>query len=84
MFQLFLWELYLFNLSACHYYNCFILDLLGGGGGDDKSNNHPKELKVREHRTMGVHVAGLTREAIVDEEEAIATLEVTRDICETN
>lgn len=46
--------------------------MLGGGGGDGQH----KELKVREHRTMGVHVAGLTREAIVDEEEAIATLEV--------
>jgi hypothetical protein len=65
--------LYCITFSSFSYlFYDIILDLLGGGGGDGQH----KELKVREHRTMGVHVAGLTREAIVDEEEAIATLEV--------
>ena len=69
---------YLVECSFLEIYNEKLRNLLkkavkkgGGGGGGGGS----EELKVRESRELGVHVAGLTREAVHDEDEAKALLE---------
>ena len=58
----------LVEASYLEIYNEKLRDLFG--------TDAQTQLKVREHRTLGVHVAGLTRMVVDSEEETLAALEL--------